>query len=97
VWSPDGSSLAFVRLGFGADSLVTSVLAYLVDADGSNERQLAALPLSEIGIRYVPAWPPDGLHLAYSGRGGTYFVDADGSGFRMVSAAPAYVPAQWAP
>jgi Tol biopolymer transport system component len=84
-----------VRRVHAPDNTVTSVLAYLVDADGTNERQLAELPLNEIDVH--PSWSPDGLHLAYSGYGGTYVVNVDGSGFRLVSDARAHTPAQWRP
>jgi dipeptidyl aminopeptidase/acylaminoacyl peptidase len=95
AWSPDGSKVAFVRLGLAPDSTVTSVHAYVIDADGTNEHQLAVLPGDEPAH---PAWSPHGLHLVYSGYGGTYVVDADGSGFRLVSnARAATVLAQWRP
>jgi dipeptidyl aminopeptidase/acylaminoacyl peptidase len=91
TWSPDGSKVAFVRLGYGPDNSVTSVHAYVVDRDGTNERQLAVLPVGG----FIPTWSADGLHLAYSGSG-TYVVNVDGSGFRLVSAQPTEV-AQWRP
>jgi Tol biopolymer transport system component len=63
-----------------------------VNRDGTDERQLAVLPVSS----FLPTWSADGLHLAYSGAGGTYVVNVDGSGFRLVSTqwTP---PAQWRP
>jgi Tol biopolymer transport system component len=78
-------------VGHGPDSTVTSVHAYVIDRHGSNERQLAALPVGS----FLPTWSVDGLHLAYSGDG-TYVVDLDGTGFRLVSAHPT-PPAQWRP
>jgi Tol biopolymer transport system component len=95
AWSPDGSKVAFVRLGLAPDTSITSVQAYVVDRDGSNERQLAVLPGNSSLVH--PSWSPDGLHLAYSGSPGTYVVNVDGSGFRLVSDAQASVPAQWRP
>jgi Tol biopolymer transport system component len=103
AWSPDGSKVAFVRLGHAPDGSVTSVHAYVVDRDGTNERQLAVLPGEAVanlpGTTNVvhPAWSADGLHLAYSGYVGTYIVKVDGTGFRQVSEAPAFYPAQWRP
>jgi Tol biopolymer transport system component len=93
AWSPDGSTVAFVRKGLAPDSSVTSVHGYVVDRDGANEGQVAAvLPVG--GVH--PTWSADGLHLAYSGGGGTYVVNVDGSGFRLVSTQPTH-PAQWRP
>ena len=84
--------MAFVRKGLAPDSSVTSVHAYVVDRDGTNERQVAVLPFG--GVH--PTWSADGLHLAYSGGEGTYVVNVDGSGFRLVSA-HFTAPAQWRP
>jgi Tol biopolymer transport system component len=92
AWSPDGSRVAFVRLGHGPDGSVTSVHAYVVNRDGTSEQQLAVLPTSSL----VPTWAADGLHLAYSGAGGTYVVNVDGGGIRLVST-HATLPAQWRP
>jgi dipeptidyl aminopeptidase/acylaminoacyl peptidase len=99
VWSPDGSTVAFVRLGVvGPDRRVTSVAGYLVDADGTNERQLAALPLPDPIVVYRPSWSADGLHLAFAGPAGIFVVGADGSAFHTVSeAVTRWVPAQWRP
>ena len=92
AWSPDGSRVAFMRLDHAPDGSVTSVHAYVVNRDGTDERQLAVLPNSSL----VPTWSADGLHLAYSGAGGTYVVNVDGSGFRLVSTHRT-LPAQWRP
>jgi Tol biopolymer transport system component len=92
AWSPDGSTVAFVRYGLAPDSSVTSVHAYVIDRDGTNERQVAVLPVGS----FHPTWSADGLHLAYSGGGGTCVVNVDGSGFRLVSTQPTH-PAQWRP
>jgi Tol biopolymer transport system component len=81
AWSPDGSQVAFVRLGRGADSSVTSARAYLVGRDGTNEHQLAALPIGS----FHPAWAADGVHLAYVGSTGAYVMNADGSGLHLLS------------
>ena len=73
AWSPDGSKVAFVRLGHAPDSSVTSTQAYVVDRDGTNERQLAVLPVESVqpfDRLFHPTWSADGLHLAYSGGGG---------------------------
>jgi Tol biopolymer transport system component len=99
AWSSDGSKVAFVRMGIASDSIVTSVLASVVDADGTNERQLAVLSRNEQNVRMVPSWSADGLHLVFYGSGGTYVVNADGSGARLVTASSATCCAQahWRP
>jgi WD40-like Beta Propeller Repeat len=98
AWSPDGSTVAFVRLGVDPDRRVTSVAGYLIDADGTNERQLAVLPLAEPVAVYRPSWSADGLHLAFAGPAGTFVVGADGSAFHTVSeTVTRRVPAQWRP
>jgi Tol biopolymer transport system component len=93
AWSPGGSAVAFVRQGLAPDSSVTAVHAYVIDRDGTNERQLGVLPVGS----FHPTWSADGLHLAYSGEGGTYAVNVDGSGFRLVTAQLFGSPAQWRP
>ncbi len=52
AWSPDGQRVAYVR-GSGL---------YLVDHDGSNSRQLAAVA----GKPWQPRWSPDGRVLRFS-------------------------------
>jgi Tol biopolymer transport system component len=98
VWSPDGSTMAFVRLGVGPDRTVTSVAGYLIDADGANERQIATLPLPDPIVVYRPSWSVDGLHLAFAGPTGVFVVGVDGSGFHTVSqTVTRWVPALWRP
>lgn len=92
AWSPDGSTVAFVRKVLAPDSTVTSVHAYVIDRDGANERQVVVLPVGA----FHPTWSADGLHLAYSGGGGTYVVNVDGSGFHLVSTQATQL-AQWRP
>jgi TolB protein len=54
TWSSDGNSIAFTAYQDGSGNSI-----YLVDADGSNERQLIA------GNYFAPAWSPDGAHIAF--------------------------------
>ncbi len=60
VWSPDGHTIAFVS-SRGNKGLTFGI--WLVDADGSNLRNLVNPGLG-------PAWSPDGRWLYYSTRGG---------------------------
>src|SRR5437867_1934693 len=78
-WSPGGSMLAFDA---GSSS-------FIVDADGTNVRQLAA------GVRN-PAWSPDGTRLAVS-NGQLGLVEADGSGLRFLSPTVPGIHPAWAP
>jgi Tol biopolymer transport system component len=106
AWSPDGSKVAFTRLGIVDDSDVTSTLKYLVtsvsvhviEADGTNEHQLALLPRDERDVHFMPSWSSDGQHLSLAGKAGTFVVNSDGSDFHMVSdVATPYIPALWRP
>ena len=82
AWSPDGATIAFV---WGANTYESSI--YLMGADGSNIRLLAAYPLT----RYLmPKWSPDGqqvLAVAVSPTADGWstvqslaFISVDGSG-----------------
>jgi Tol biopolymer transport system component len=50
-WSPDGTQIAYASSGD----------LYVIDADGSNVRQLTTDPNGD----YYPAWSPDGSTIAY--------------------------------
>lgn len=58
VWSPDERLIAFAR----ADS-TRQLQVWVMNADGSNERQLTRF-LPEEGSPQWPAWSPDGTRLA---------------------------------
>ena len=73
AWSPDGKYIAFVSGPYFEPSI------YLMDADGSNVRQLTYGGVD-------PAWSPDGKYIAFvSASAGNihipniYVIDADGS------------------
>jgi len=65
VWSPDGRTIAFVS-SRGNQGLTFGV--WLVDADGSNLRNVANPGLG-------PAWSPDSRWVYYSTRGGAATTD----------------------
>jgi Tol biopolymer transport system component len=86
-WSPDGTRIAFQRDG----------AVYVVDADGSEPREIAPRGGS-------PAWSPDARRIAFVGTstngplGDVYVMNADGSDVARLTDAPGadYAPA-WSP
>jgi dipeptidyl aminopeptidase/acylaminoacyl peptidase len=66
--SPDGRSIAYVRMGYDIKADRAHGSVWLVGVDGRNERPLSSAPTSG-----SPRWSPDGTRIAYIGRA------ADGS------------------
>src|SRR3982074_922563 len=66
--SPDGRSIAYVRMSFDIKSVRWRGAVWLVGSDGRRAR-----PLSGAATSTKPRWSPDGTRLAYLGTG------ADGS------------------
>jgi Tol biopolymer transport system component len=96
-WSPDGTMIAFFRVGStGGDAGI-----WVVNADGSNARQVATLPDDFTGN---PSWSPDGTQIAYSRNtfvaGGwlprIWVVNADGSSDHLLLNGKGTDPA-WSP
>jgi Tol biopolymer transport system component len=89
-WSPDGSMLSFVQVVVTSDvgcedSLQTEYRLIVMDADGSDERSLAA---SQAGITQA-GWAPDGSSLYYTigNPHGLWSVGLDGSAPEQVNTA----------
>jgi hypothetical protein len=59
-WSPDGQQIAFFDAGQGGSN---GSALFVMNADGSNERQVAT------GIAGSIAWRPDSIHLAFCPEG----------------------------
>ena len=81
AWSPDGSLIVYIHADdFNADETPVNAQVWVMNADGSNQRQLTTdSPAKD----QVPSWSPDGAWITYaSGEGvaeGIWVMAADGS------------------
>jgi Tol biopolymer transport system component len=76
TWAPDGARIAFSRDVDGTGPSAPEHGIYVMDADGSNPRQLTQ------GHGVQPAWSPDGSAIAFAAGPegpGIYVMDPDGS------------------
>jgi Tol biopolymer transport system component len=84
AWSPDGRQIAFVHAEhFDADGNPLDEQVWVMDADGSHQRQLTTdAPFKD----QVPDWSPDGTKIAYaSGLSGIWVMNADGTDQHQLS------------
>ena len=104
-WSPDGQRILYVADGGWFDSCFG---LWIVNADGSNARQLGGPGVGRPAFNcdgatlsdgLWPAWSPDGSEIAFVGQAGggsaqfsIHVVRADGSGRRLRVPAPAAYP-----
>jgi len=89
AWSPGGASIAFARIQSGAFTI------NIMDADGSNVRQLTDGPEDN-----WPMWSPDGSQIAFSRDSALFVMSADGTNVQPVPGITGDccgVPAAWAP
>lgn len=107
VWSPDGRRFAFTRNeDVGESTTFTFDDVYVMDADGSDPRQVTA---DEENLwSGQPTWSPDGTELAYvrgqsvastvsSKYGELYRIELDGEGMRPVTTGRPDTDPDWSP
>jgi Tol biopolymer transport system component len=80
AWSPDGTKLAFAR----RQTFESDPQLYVVDADGSNERQLTTTG----GASRFPSWSPDGLEIVFTHMNRLSLIRDDGTGMRPLLGEP---------
>jgi dipeptidyl aminopeptidase/acylaminoacyl peptidase len=101
AWSPDGGKIAFLSAGAAG---APSRTAWVVNADGSGQRQVDPSGYGRMGSVNGVDWSPDGSRMVVTmddGRqAGLAVINADGGGFRMVVSEPEpaeFANPAWAP
>jgi Tol biopolymer transport system component len=99
AWSPNGKQIAFfnpfgkLKTIRGEEWIEVGAIA-VVDADGSNRRQLTQVQRPTSSEDQQPVWSPDGKQIAFMRWNSTaspqngraiFVVNADGSGLRQVT------------
>jgi len=94
VWAPDGGRLAFVFAHRSLHPGNAPTDLYVVRADGSGLRKIAACPMHrgilpcDLTSASGPTWSPDGSRIAVSGDGRIWIAALDGGGFRPLTECP---------
>ena len=96
AWSPDGTSIAFMRGCTPSDCLDPHIA--VVGVDGSHLHEITSGP----NFDYRPTWSPDGLRIAFErdfpdGTSAIEIASADGTGLRRVLTSPCYLDPAWSP
>jgi TolB protein len=90
TWSPDGRSIAYASDRAGGGDI------WVMDADGSNARQLT----NDRADDWWPTWSPDGSRLAFVSdrdvRTAVYVMNADGSNQHRLTGGGQFSPS-WSP
>lgn len=90
VWSPDGTRIAFSRIGPGSDNEI-----YVINADGTGSTQLTNNTVQD----EYPAWSPDGTKIVFnrSSPGAAFYtINPDGTGESLLVANSGGRP-DWSP
>jgi Tol biopolymer transport system component len=107
-WSPDGRRIAFERALGPLPSVGPPPIVgiFVMNADGSNVRQLTQLKPNSGSEDHGPSWSPDGRRIAFMRSNNTiapvdasaiYSVNADGSDLRLVRRMPRERPGAGTP
>jgi Tol biopolymer transport system component len=84
-WSPDNRTIAYVSRPKAEQAAKADI--YLVDADGTNQRQLTKGGAAEVNVD--PFWSPDGAEIVFSsnrnGNNEIYVMNRDGAHVRQLT------------
>jgi dipeptidyl aminopeptidase/acylaminoacyl peptidase len=84
-YSPDGKKVVFIKV-LGSHGTITSIGVWIMNADGTNPRQLTK---PENSADSEPAWSPDGKQIAFTRANGTaqalFLVHPDGKGLHRLT------------
>jgi Tol biopolymer transport system component len=81
-WSPDGA-----RLVYAHPESSTGHGIWVVNADGTGDRQITRESRAVAGSDTYPAWSPDGGRIAFVRNSDLHVMNADGSGVRNLTPA----------